>query len=212
MVGEPADQAKIDAYLAEMQKIVASAAGANTACGDVVTVTAMDFLENQLLEETGSGIRIMDMLSRNLAGIINFRLPCGRRLFVIWMGRPSDGPQGMTGGGTAIAGDIPARKRRPRASGFRPAGDAGGGAPMDGFWLRLRLRQHGRSPQLGDDDGSFNRRVKEGLSASSPAWSRSTRNAQRKNPQEMGGRQRRVRQGRNRPFFFCTHRTHEISA
>ena len=41
MVGEPADQAKIDAYLAEMKSIVSSAAGIDASRGDVVTVTAM---------------------------------------------------------------------------------------------------------------------------------------------------------------------------
>ncbi len=50
MVGDPADQAKVDAYLAEMQKIVASAAGINAKRGDVITVNAMDFVENQLLD------------------------------------------------------------------------------------------------------------------------------------------------------------------
>src|SRR5690606_9553999 len=54
MVGEPVDQAKIDAYLAEMQKIVTSAAGLNVD-RDVVTLTAMDFLEAQLLEEAAAG-------------------------------------------------------------------------------------------------------------------------------------------------------------
>ncbi|MGO8205163.1 flagellar M-ring protein FliF C-terminal domain-containing protein, partial [Rhizobium ruizarguesonis] len=58
-------------HLGEMQKIVASAAGIDAKRGDVVTVTAMDFLENQLLEDATGGVRVMEMLSRNLAGIIN---------------------------------------------------------------------------------------------------------------------------------------------
>src|SRR5690606_24195562 len=71
MVGEPADQAKIDAYLAEMQKIVTSAAGINSERGDVVTLTAMDFVESQLLEDASSGPGLMEVLNRNIGGIIN---------------------------------------------------------------------------------------------------------------------------------------------
>ncbi len=57
MVGEPVDQAKIDAYLQEMQKIVSSAAGIDANRGDVVTLNAMDFVETQLLDQAvlGSG-------------------------------------------------------------------------------------------------------------------------------------------------------------
>ncbi|WP_183901570.1 flagellar basal-body MS-ring/collar protein FliF [Rhizobium metallidurans] len=161
MVGEPADQAKIDAYLAEMQKIVASAAGANTTRGDVVTVTAMDFLENQLLEETGSGVRIMDMLSRNLAGIINSLAFVVVAFLVIWMGvRPM--VRSLTGGGTAIAGDTSLESAGLELPDFAPAGDAGGGALMDGFGSDFGFDSTEDLLSLGDDDGSFNRRVKEG--------------------------------------------------
>src|SRR3546814_3964223 len=55
MVCEPVDEAKIDAYLAAMQKIVTSAADLNADRGDVVTLTPLDLLAAQLLEEASTG-------------------------------------------------------------------------------------------------------------------------------------------------------------
>ncbi|MBB3393905.1 flagellar M-ring protein FliF [Rhizobium sp. BK060] len=162
MVGEPADQAKVDAYLAEMQKIVASAAGISANRGDVVTVTAMDFLENQLLEETGSGVRVMDMLSRNLAGIINSLAFVAVAFLVIWMGvRPMI--RSVTGNGTAVIGDTSPESAGLELPDFAPAGGVGtGGALMDGFGSDFGFDSTEDLLSLGDDDGNFNRRVKEG--------------------------------------------------
>ena len=162
MVGEPADQAKIDAYLAEMQKIVASAAGINNNRGDMVTVTAMDFLENQLLEETGGGVRVMDMLSRNLAGIINSLAFVAVAFLVIWMGvRPM--VRSVTGSGAAVLGDTSPESAGLELPDFAPAAGGGaGGALMDGFGSDFGFDSTEDLLSLGDDDGNFNRRVKEG--------------------------------------------------
>ncbi|WP_183752696.1 MULTISPECIES: flagellar basal-body MS-ring/collar protein FliF [unclassified Rhizobium] len=162
MVGEPADQAKMDAYLAEMQKIVASAAGISTNRGDVVTVTAMDFLENQLLEETGGGVRVMDMLSRNLAGIINSLAFVAVAFLVIWMGvRPM--VRSVTGSGAAVLGDTSPESAGLELPDFAPAAGGGaGGALMDGFGSDFGFDSTEDLLSLGDDDGNFNRRVKEG--------------------------------------------------
>ncbi len=162
MVGEPADQAKVDAYLAEMQKIVASAAGINAERGDVVTVTAMSFLENQLLEETGSGVRVMDMLSRNLAGIINSLAFVAVAFLVVWMGlRPMI--RSVSGGGTAALGDMSPESAGLELPDFAPSVGAGaGGALMDGFGSDFGFDSTEDLLSLGDDEGSFNRRVKEG--------------------------------------------------
>ncbi len=161
MVGEPADQAKIDAYLAEMQKIVASAAGISGNRGDVVTVTAMDFLENQLLEDTGSGVRVMDMLSRNLAGIINSLAFVAVAFLVIWMGvRPM--VRSMTGG-SSVGGDTSLESAGLELPDFAPAvGGEGSGALMEGFGSDFGFDSTEDLLSLGDDDGNFNRRVKEG--------------------------------------------------
>ncbi|ANL39129.1 flagellar basal-body MS-ring/collar protein FliF [Rhizobium phaseoli] len=162
MVGEPADQAKIDAYLAEMQKIVASAAGIDAKRGDVVTVTAMDFLENQLLEDATGGVRVMDMLSRNLAGIINSLAFVAVAFVVVWMGlRPL--VRSVSGNGaSAVLGDAPPEAAGLELPDFAPAVGAPGGALMDGFGSDFGFDSTEDLLSLGDDDGNFNRRVKEG--------------------------------------------------
>ncbi|ACI53604.1 flagellar basal-body MS-ring/collar protein FliF [Rhizobium redzepovicii] len=162
MVGEPADQAKIDAYLAEMQKIVASASGIDAKRGDVVTVTAMDFLENQLLEDATGGVRVMDMLSRNLAGIINSLAFVAVAFVVVWMGlRPL--VRSVSGNGSSsVLGDATPEAAGLELPDFAPAAGASGGALMDGFGSDFGFDSTEDLLSLGDDDGNFNRRVKEG--------------------------------------------------
>ncbi|MGR9370941.1 flagellar basal-body MS-ring/collar protein FliF [Rhizobium leguminosarum] len=162
MVGEPDDQTKVDAYLAEMQKIVASAAGIDAKRGDVVTVTAMDFLENQLLEDATGGVRVMDMLSRNLAGIINSLAFVAVAFVVVWMGlRPL--VRSVSGNGSSAAfGDATPEAAGLELPDFAPASGAAGGALMEGFGSDFGFDSTEDLLSLGDDDGNFNRRVKEG--------------------------------------------------
>lgn len=163
MVGEPADQAKIDAYLAEMKSIVASAAGLDTNRGDVVTVTAMDFLENQLLDDANSGVHVMDMLSRNLAGIINSLAFVAVAFVVVWLGvRPLIRTVNGSGSSAAVFGDATPESAGLELPDFAPAGASAGGALMDGFGSDFGFDSTEDLLSLGDDDGNFNRRVKEG--------------------------------------------------
>ncbi|MGY5778577.1 flagellar basal-body MS-ring/collar protein FliF [Rhizobium sp. LEGMi135b] len=158
MVGQGADQAKIDAYVAEMQKIVATAAGVDQARGDIVTVNAMDFLDNQLLEDTSSGFSITDMLSRNMAGIINSLAFVAVAFLIVWMGfRPLIRSLGGSSNSTAL----------PEAAGlelpdFAPAVGGPGAALMDGFGSDFGFDSTDDLLTMGDDGGTFNRRVKEG--------------------------------------------------
>ncbi len=162
MVGEPVDQAKIDAYLAEMQKIVTSAAGLNAERGDTVTVTAMEFLENQLLEEAASGPGIMDSLSRNIGSIINALAFVAVAFLVVWMGirplvREISGKVGAGGGlGAGEGGNL-------ELPDFAP-GDMGGGNPalMDGFGADFGFDSTGDLLTGGGENGGFNRHIKEG--------------------------------------------------
>ena len=158
MVGEGADQAKVDAYIAEMQKIVATAAGVDPARGDIVTVNAMNFLDSQLLEDTSSSFSITDMLSRNMAGIINSLAFVAVAVLIIWMGfRPLIRSLGGANGGAAL----------PEAAGlelpdFAPAVGGPGAALMDGFGSDFGFDSTDDLLTMGDDAGTFNRRVKEG--------------------------------------------------
>lgn len=164
MVGEPADQAKIDAYLAEMQKIVSTAAGLDTARGDLVTLTAMDFLENQLLQESASGPSLMETLNRNLGGIINSLAFVAVSFLIVWMGiRPMVRAAGG-GSATVIAGGAE------EAAGlelpdFSPAlgGASSGSSLMEGFGADFGFDSTDDLLTMDDDaNGGFNRRVKEG--------------------------------------------------
>ncbi|WP_337266077.1 flagellar basal-body MS-ring/collar protein FliF [Oryzifoliimicrobium ureilyticus] len=162
MVGEPADQAKVDAYLAEMQKIVTAAAGIDTNRGDIVTVTAMDFMESQLLEEAGGGSKVMDMLSRNLAGIINSLAFVLVAFVVIWMGVR---PIVRSINGNQLAGDTSAEGVGLELPDFAPGAtgmEGAGGALMDGFGSDFGFDSTEDLLGAGDDSGNFNRRVKEG--------------------------------------------------
>ncbi|MGV8938394.1 MAG: flagellar basal-body MS-ring/collar protein FliF [Allorhizobium sp.] len=162
MVGEPVDQAKIDAYLAEMQKIVTSAAGLNLDRGDVVSLTAMDFLENQLLEESASGPGVMDMLSRNLGGIINSLAFVAVAFIIVWMGiRPMVRSVGGNSA-TALAGGE-AEAAGLELPDFSPAIGGDAGSLMDGFGSDFGFDSTDDMLSLDDDpNGGFNRRVKEG--------------------------------------------------
>jgi flagellar M-ring protein FliF len=165
MVGQPADQAKIDAYLAEMQKIVTSAAGLDTSRGDIVTVTAMDFMENELLNDESAAPGVMDMLSRNLAGIINSAAFVLVAFLVVWMGfRPlmkSIGVGGQAGINQAgleedLGLELPD---------FSPAlGEtaAGPGALMEGFGSDFGFDSTEDLLTMDTEGGGFNRKVKEG--------------------------------------------------
>ena len=157
MVGEPADEAKVDAYLAEMQKIVASAAGINAERGDVVTLTAMNFLENQLLEEAASGPGVTDVLSRNLGGIINSLAFVVVAFLVIWLGVR---PLVRTVGGATAPAEIAGDSAGLELPDFSPA--TGGGSLMEGFGSDFGFDATDDLLGMGDDEGGFNRRVKEG--------------------------------------------------
>lgn len=162
LVGEGADQAKIDAYLAEMQKIVASAAGLNSDRGDVVTLTAMNFLDNQLLDEAVPGPGVMETLARNLSTIINALAFVAVAFLVVWFGfRPV--VRSVTGAANDNA--LEAGAGGLELPDFSPAVGvgAGGGALMDGFGSDFGFDSTDDLLSAGDDsDSVFNRRVKEG--------------------------------------------------
>tara|TARA_R110002051_G_scaffold2845_7_gene14919 strand:- start:17895 stop:19577 length:1683 start_codon:yes stop_codon:yes gene_type:complete len=159
MVGEPADQAKIDAYLAEMQTIVASAAGLNTERGDVVTLTAMDFLETQLLEEAATGPGVTEVLSRNLGGIINSLAFVVVAFLVIWLGIR---PLVRTVGGATAPSELATDSAGLELPDFSPGIGGGSGSLMEGFGSDFGFDATDDMLGMGDDEGGFNRRVKEG--------------------------------------------------
>ena len=152
-----------------MQKIVTSAAGLNTERGDTVTVTAMEFLENQLLEDAAAGPGIVEILTRNLGGIINSLAFIVVAFLVFWMGirplvRELSGKGAAAGAGAA--GGASGGMGGLELPDFSPAGGAGGdGNPalMDGFGADFGFDSADDLLSMGDDDeGGFTRKVKEG--------------------------------------------------
>jgi len=138
-----------------MQKIVSSAAGINGDRGDVVTLTAMDFLENQLLDEAASGPGMMEMLNRNIGGIVNSLAFVLVAFLVVWLGLR---PLVRTVSGTSVGSELATEGAGLELPDFSPAG---GPALMDGFGSDFGFDSS--SDMLGGDEGDgFNRRVKEG--------------------------------------------------
>ena len=103
----------------------------------------------------------MDMLSRNLAGIINSLAFVAVAFVVVWMGlRPL--VRSVNGNSTAVLGDATPEAAGLELPDFAPAAGVPGGALMDGFGSDFGFDSTEDLLSLGDDDGNFNRRVKEG--------------------------------------------------
>lgn len=69
ILGANAQQADIDSRLAEIQKIVSAAAGSDTSRGDILNVSAIDFVEEAIPVEAGPGI--LESLSTYAGTAIN---------------------------------------------------------------------------------------------------------------------------------------------
>lgn len=167
LVGEPFDQAKFDAIVAEMQKIVNTAAGIDTERGDVISVTAMDFLEAELLDEVASGPSIMEVLTRNLGGIINALAFVAVAFLIVWMGfRPLAKSIGGSELATAQAGaqGLPVGESAGlELPDFAPPAVGGpGGALMEGFGADFGFDSTEDLLTMEDDGSPFTKRVKEG--------------------------------------------------
>ena len=197
LVGEPADQAKIDAYVAEMQKIVATAAGLDTTRGDGINVTVMDFMENQILSDAAaSGPGIMDMLSRNLGGIINSLAFIVVAFLVVWLGfRPlakSMGTGLVTAGaaGNAMGAiDCESDSLGLELPDFAPSGVDGPGATlMDGFGSDFGFDSTEDLLMSGDRRGRL-QPPGQGRPRTAPVQDgRNQRRTRRKDPAQMGRR------------------------
>jgi flagellar M-ring protein FliF len=173
LVGEPVDQAKIDAYVAEMQKVVTAAAGIDPKRGDEINVTVMDFLENQLIADAAaSGPGITEILTRNLAGIINSLAFIIVAFLIVWLGfRPLAKSMGtglvVAGAAGAPGGVIEGQSDSLglELPDFAPSGgvDGPGATLMEGFGSDFGFDSTEDLLTAGEDEeGSFNRRVKEG--------------------------------------------------
>lgn len=153
MLGEGTTDAQIDAYLAEMQQIVANAAGLDSERGDTLTISAQTFLDNHLLEENVGKPSLVDTLVRHSGSMINAAAFILVALLVVWFGlRPL-----ARSVGTAV---VPAESNQMELADFSPGTVAAGGA-AEGFGADFGFDQN--EDLLGlESGGDFNRKVKEG--------------------------------------------------
>lgn len=167
LIGEPFDQAKYDSFLAEMQKIVNSAAGIDSNRGDVVNVSAIDFLENQLLQDSVTGESFMDVFMRNMGSMINAAAFVLVAFLIVWLGfRPLikaiGGPE-LAAASIGAPGSLPIGESAGlELPDFSPPVVGPGSTLMDGFGSDFGFDS---TDDLlsGEDDGSgIAKRVKEG--------------------------------------------------
>lgn len=85
MLGDEASEGAIEAYVAEMQQVVATAAGLDDARGDQVKLTVMEFLGDTMLDEP-AGAGMAERLSRHAASMINAGAFVLVALLVVWFG------------------------------------------------------------------------------------------------------------------------------
>jgi len=168
LIGSPFDQTKYDAFLAQMQAIVSSAVGVDNKRGDVVNVSSVNFLENELLQDTASsGESFMDVFMRNMGGMINAGAFVLVAFLIVWLGfRPLikaiGGPELAAAGIGAPAALPTGETAGLELPDFSPPMGGPGSALMEGFGSDFGFDS---TDDLlsGEDDGSgIAKRVKEG--------------------------------------------------
>jgi flagellar M-ring protein FliF len=169
LVGEPFDQVKYDAFIGEMQKIIASAAGLDETRGDLVNVTAMDFLENQLLSETASGESFMDIFMRNMGSMINALAFVVVAFLIVWLGfrpliRAIGGPELASAQIGGPAGVMPLGETAGlELPDFSPPSVGGPGSTlMEGFGSDFGFDSTEDLLTMDEEGGGLAKRVKEG--------------------------------------------------
>jgi flagellar M-ring protein FliF len=169
LAGEPFDQAKYDATISEMQKLVASAVGLDEKRGDTVNVTAIDFLESQLLAEAPAGDGFMDIFLRNMGSMINALAFVVVAFLIVWLGfrpliRAIGGPELAAAQVGGPAGVVPLGETAGlELPDFSPPTVGGpGSALMEGFGSDFGFDSTEDLLSADEDGGGIAKRVKEG--------------------------------------------------
>ena len=169
LVGEPFEQAKYDAFIAEMQEIVASASGLDAKRGDIVNVTAIDFLENQLLAEAPAGESFVDIFMRNMGSMINALAFVVVAFLIVWLGfrpliRAIGGPELAAAQVGGPGGVLPLGETAGlELPDFSPPAVGGPGATlMEGFGADFGFDSTEDLLSMDEEGTSMAKRVKEG--------------------------------------------------
>ena len=131
-LGGNADQAQIDAKLAEIRQLAVAAAGISNERGDLVQVTAVEFMDGIdgiPLQESGT----LDMLSEHVGTVINALAFIAATLLVVFLGlrplinalRAGGGEAAAESGYDAGGGELPALEDATIGSAFGSDDDMG---------------------------------------------------------------------------------------
>ena len=160
MLGGSPTPEETAAYIAELQDVVATAAGVDADRGDRANVTVMEFLASELLVADAAQSGFLETLKTHLGSIINalaFIAVAG--LLVLFGFRPLLRS-------TAIAGPDAVEDAMDdglELPDFSPAALGGNGAmPMEGFGADFGFGEESDTDLELEESGTFNRRVKEG--------------------------------------------------
>jgi flagellar M-ring protein FliF len=169
LAGEPFDQTKYDSIIGEMQKLVASAVGLDEKRGDTVNVTAIDFLENQLLSEAETGDSITDIFMRNMGSMMNALAFVVVAFLIVWLGfrpliRAIGGPELGAAQVGGPAGVVPLGETAGlELPDFSPPTVAGPGSTlMEGFGADFGFDSTEDILASDEEGGGIAKRVKEG--------------------------------------------------
>ena len=135
MLGEDVSDEQVTEYLSELQQVITTAAGLDADRGDIVKLTTMEFLEDEMLADGPSTNSMMDALSAQLGTIINAISFIVVAFLIVWFGiKPilnfgngARSGDGLDGFGNADGLELPD---------FTPGigGELGGpGVPIEGF-------------------------------------------------------------------------------
>ncbi|KGF68510.1 flagellar M-ring protein FliF [Hoeflea sp. BAL378] len=162
MLGGTPTPEQTAAYIAELEKVVATAAGVDAERGDRATVTMMEFLANELLVDSATQPGFVDTLKTQLGTIINAVAFITVAVLLILFGfRPLMRNNRMIAGGGADAED--GLEDGLELPDFSPAALGGANTmPMEGFGADFGFGEETDSELELEQSGTFNRRVKEG--------------------------------------------------
>ncbi len=155
--GQPTPE-QVSAYMAELEKIVNSAAGLNAERGDKATITNMEFLASELLIGDAAGSGFLASLGTHVGTIINALAFIAVAALLVFFGfRP------LLRTATARGDADQAGETGLELPDFSPAALGTGGAnPMEGFGADFGFGNEGGDDLSLEQSGTFSRRVKEG--------------------------------------------------
>ncbi|WP_299866005.1 flagellar basal-body MS-ring/collar protein FliF [uncultured Hoeflea sp.] len=160
MLGSEPTEEQTAAYLAELEQVVATAAGVDLERGDRANITVMEFLASELLAADAGSTGIADTFKAQLGTLINAIAFITVAVLIILFGfRP------LLGAGKAAREAEEGIEDGLELPDFSPAALGGAGAmPMEGFGADFGFGEEGggESDLELEESGTFNRRVKEG--------------------------------------------------